>query len=52
MRNELQAEAGNVAFLRPSASADEVLTVAKANLAARTISTEHGPIAMPRNVNL
>ena len=52
MRTELRAEAGNVAFLRPSASADEVLTVAKANLAARTISTEHGPIAMPRNVNL
>lgn len=51
-RAALQAEAGNVALLRPSASADEVMSVAKANVAARTLSTRYGPVALPRNINL
>ena len=51
-RNAVQEEADNTLLLRPSASPDEVMNVARANVAARTISTEHGPIVMPRNVNL
>ncbi len=51
-REAVRQEADNVLLLRPSATADEVLTVAKANVAARTISTSQGPLIMPRNVNL
>lgn len=51
-RNEVRQEADNVLLLRPSASPQEVLNVAKANVAARTISTDQGPLIMPRNVNL
>lgn len=51
-RTALANEASDVAFLQPSATADEVMSVAYANVAARTISTSHGPIMMPRNVNL
>lgn len=52
MRDELRAEAGSVLLLRPSASSDEVISTAKANLVARTIKLEHGPVVLPRNVNL
>lgn len=52
MREAVRQEANNVLLLRPSATPDEVMSVAKANVAARTISTQNGPIAMPRNVNL
>lgn len=52
VRTELMAEAGTVAGLRPSASANEVLSIAKANVAARTIDTKHGPVVMPKDVDL
>ena len=51
-RDEVTKEASDVAFMHPSSNADEVMSVALANVAARTISTEHGPLLMPRNVNL
>lgn len=52
VRNAVRQEADNTLMLRPSATADEILSVAKANVAARTISTANGPLIMPRNVNL
>lgn len=52
MRDELRAEAGSVLLLRPSASSEEVISAAKANLAARTLKLEQGPVVLPRNVNL
>lgn len=52
VRQAVRLEADNTLMLRPSASAEEVMSVAKANVAARTISTEQGPLIMPRNVNL
>lgn len=52
VRTELMAEATTVAGTRPSASASEVLSIAKANVAARTIDTIHGPVVMPKDVDL
>lgn len=51
-RDELRVEADNISMLHPSASADEVMTVAKANVAARTIQTSQGPVILPRNTNI
>lgn len=51
-RNAVREEADSTLLLRPSATADEVMNVARANVAARTISTEQGPLILPRNVNL
>ena len=52
VREELANEANHVLLQNPGASADQVISVAKANVAARTISTRFGPLTMPRNVNL
>ncbi len=52
VREELLNEASHVLLQSPGASADQVISVAKANVAARTISTRFGPLTMPRNVNL
>lgn len=52
VKNAVRQEANNTLLIRPSASVDEVMSVAKANVAARTIKTQQGPLIMPRNVNL
>lgn len=52
VREELANEANHVLLQSPGASADQVISVAKANVAARTISTRFGPLTMPRNVKL
>lgn len=52
VRQEVLQEASDAAVLRPSASADEVISNAKANVAARTIETRHGPVVMPRGTDL
>lgn len=52
VREELSNEANHVLLQSPGASADQVISVAKANVAARTISTRFGPLTMPRNVKL
>lgn len=52
VRTELLAEATSVAGLRPSASAEEVLSVAKANVASRVIDTTHGPVILPKGTDL
>ena len=52
VRQSLRTEADNVLLLRPSASPEEALSVAKANVAARTITTSQGPVVLPRNINL
>lgn len=52
VREELAQEASAVLLTNPSADADQVIRVAKANVAARTISTKFGPLTMPRNLNL
>lgn len=46
-RQELRDEAGRVMLVNPTATSDDVLSTAKANLAARTISTRHGPVFLP-----
>lgn len=51
-RQAVQEEASNVLLTRPSATPDEVMSVARANVVSRTISTNNGPLIMPRNVNL
>lgn len=51
-RQAVQEEASNVLLMRPSATPDEVMSVARANVVSRTISTNNGPLIMPRNVNL
>lgn len=52
VREELSNEANHVLLQSPGASADQVISVAKANVTARTISTRFGPLTMPRNVKL
>jgi hypothetical protein len=52
VREELANEANHVLLQSPGASADQVISVAKANVAARTISTRFGPLTMPRNVKI
>ena len=52
VREELANEANHVLLQSPGASPDQVISVAKANVAARTISTRFGPLTMPRNVKL
>lgn len=52
VRAAVQEAADNTMLLRPSATADEVMNVARADVLARTIKTEHGPVIMPRNANL
>lgn len=52
MRDAVREEAGNVSLLRPNATPEEILNVAKANVAGRTIQTSQGPIFMPRGVNM
>lgn len=52
VREELANEANHVLLQSPGASADQVISVAKANVAARTISTRFGPLTMPRNLKL
>lgn len=52
VRGELSNEANHVLLQSPGASADQVISVAKANVASRTISTRFGPLTMPRNVKL
>lgn len=52
VRTEMLAEATSVASLRPSASADEVLSIAKANVASRVIDTTHGPVILPKGTDL
>lgn len=52
VRQSLRTEADNVLLTRPSATPEEALSVAKANVAARTLSTSQGPIVLPRNINL
>jgi len=52
VREELANEANHVLLQSPHADAGSVISVAKANVAARTISTRFGPLTMPRNVKL
>ena len=48
----LLAESNFVATDNPSASGSEVVSVAKANLAARTIPTTQGPLILPRGADV
>lgn len=52
VREELATEASHVLLQNPHSTPDQVISVARANVAARTISTRFGPLTMPRNVNL
>lgn len=52
VREELATEASHVLLQNPHSTPEQVISVAKANVAARTISTRFGPLTMPRNVNL
>lgn len=54
-RRELLAEVNNVRIVHPGSTAAEAISVAKANLAARTIPADspvRGPIILPRNADL
>lgn len=52
-REAMRAEASQVMNERPGATPDQVIQVARANVAARTIDVEgQGPLIMPKNVNL
>lgn len=51
-RDALRAAAGDVLIMNPTASADEVMSAAKASVASRTINTDFGPVFMPRNAEL
>lgn len=51
-REAVRGEVDNLAITRPSATPESLMTVAKANVAARTIMTQQGPVTMPRNANL
>ena len=51
MRDSLMSELGNVTLMSPGLDAESAVRVAKANLAARTITTDNGPIYLPRNAN-
>ena len=52
VREELASEASNILLASPSADPASVLRVAKANVAARTIQSKHGPITLPRGVDI
>ena len=52
VREELATEASHVLLQNPHSTSEQVIRVAKANVASRTISTRFGPITMPRNVNI
>ena len=52
IRAELLDEASYVALQNPGATVEQVLNVAKARVAARTIRTRFGPIPLPRNANI
>lgn len=52
VREELAAEASHVLLQNPHSTPEQVISVAKANVAARTIGTRFGPLTMPRNVDL
>ncbi|HVH93231.1 MAG TPA: hypothetical protein VM783_17840 [Candidatus Acidoferrum sp.] len=52
IREELASEASNILNTNPSASPEEVILLAKTNVAGRTIQSKYGPIAMPRGVSL
>ena len=52
VREELATEANHVLLQNPHSTPEQVISVAKANVAARTISTRFGPLTMPRNVNI
>lgn len=52
VREELATEASHVLLQNPHSTPEQVISVARANVAARTISTRFGPLTMPRNVNL
>lgn len=51
-RGALRDEFNHVSLLRPFATQDEILTVAKANVAGRTITVGQFPLFMPRGVDL
>ncbi len=51
-KDALTAEVGAVLLTNPSSSGAQVMSVAKANLAARTIETDNGPIFMPKGTDL
>lgn len=51
-RDAVRSAASDILLLHPTATADEVLSAAKAQVAARTITTDFGPVFMPRNADL
>jgi hypothetical protein len=50
-RTEVRDEASHILLSSPSANADDVILAAKANVAARTVQTRHGPVFLPRGAN-
>ena len=52
MKEELALEMAGVATAHGEMSTDSVVRLAKANLAARTIQTDYGPIYTPRNLDV
>ena len=49
VQQELRAEASALMLLSPGAKSSELVNAAKAGVMARTISTLHGPVILPRN---
>lgn len=49
VQQELAAEASALMLVSPGAKSAELMSAAKAGVMARTISTVHGPVILPRN---
>lgn len=49
VQTELAAEASALMLVSPGAKSKELMSAAKAGVMARTISTNHGPVILPRN---
>lgn len=51
VREAVQEEANRVLLVSPTANPEDVISTAKANVAARTVQTRHGPIVLPHRAN-
>ena len=51
-RDEVRLSADSIASTRPSASVEEVMSAAMADVAARTIETKHGNVYLPKNFDM
>lgn len=51
VREALAEEVSNVLLVSPHATQDEAMSTAKANVLARTIKTDYGPLVLPRGTS-